>query len=155
MWPQAWLPPRGAEVLGSTNPPIHTGQGPTSFRWTLVGGRRRWPPRTRSRVTCSRAQLLSTFTWREGEPDQPLPSLGECGKYPGWTWLRGRVSAPPLSLWASPYPGLCLSDSAMPLGSLAKSEALPLCSCRLPQSSCPNMSHRSLPLSISQIYKQP
>lgn len=34
----------------------------TSFRWTLVGGRRFWPARTRSRVTCSRAQLLSTFT---------------------------------------------------------------------------------------------
>lgn len=34
----------------------------TSFKWTLVGGRRFWPPRTRSRVTCSRAQLLSIFT---------------------------------------------------------------------------------------------
>ena len=71
------LPPKQLQSQAQLTPnPSELGAGLTSFRWTLVGGRRRWSLRTRSRVTCSRTQLLSTLTWERGNRVSPHPALG-------------------------------------------------------------------------------
>lgn len=75
--------------MAGPQPVAKLGQGLTSFRWTLVGGRRRWPPRTRSRVTCSRAQLLSTFTWEGEGTRQSPPGLQKRRKCPGTSLTQG------------------------------------------------------------------
>lgn len=102
---RSWVP-------GSADPSsVQAGGSPTSFRWILVGGRRRWPPRTRSRVTCSSAQLLSTFIW-EGEGTRSVPTRPwERRKCPGVNSqsvcthiLTHRVRTPSLPLFeASPH----------------------------------------------------